>query len=80
VSSKVAELLRTAPDWARVDPHSAEVVAWLQRAHQAVKELDLVEVDIFGVHLQFLDNDIVRHGTEIVEVLRRVYKKTRWPG
>jgi hypothetical protein len=50
VSSKVAELLRTAPDWARVDSQSAEVVAWLQRAHQAVKELDLVEVDIFGVH------------------------------
>ena len=77
--SKIADLVRTAPDWARVDPQSAEVVAWLHRAHQVVKELEPVEVDIFRVHLQHLDNDVLRHGTGIVEVLRRVEGRTKKP-
>jgi hypothetical protein len=75
VSSRITELIRTAPDWARVDTRSAEVIAWLDHARRAVQECDLVEVGILRVHLQFLDNDIVRHGAEIVAALRRVEKK-----
>jgi len=73
------ELVRTAPDWARVDTRSAEVVAWLDHARRAVQDCDLVEAGILRVHLQFLDNDIVRHGAEIVAALRRVEKKEPKP-
>jgi len=73
--SQIGELVRTAPDWARVDTRSADVVAWLDLAHKAVQECDLVEIGILRVHLQFLDNDVVRHGTGIVEALRRVESK-----
>jgi hypothetical protein len=50
MSSGIAELVRTAPDWARQDGLSTEVRAWL---------------------------DIVRHGAEIVEALRRVGMTTQ---
>jgi len=79
VSSRIAELVQTAPDWARVDTRSAEVLAWLDHARRAVQERDLVEVGILRVHIQFLDNDIVRHGAEIVAALRRVQKKEPKP-
>jgi hypothetical protein len=77
VPSRIAELLQTAPNWATVDPHSAQMVAWLQQAHQAVRELDPAASGTLGLHLQFLDDDIVRHGAEIVNVLRRVDIKTK---
>lgn len=79
MSSRIAELVQTAPDWARVDTRSAEVLAWLDHARRAVQERDLVEVGILRVHIQFLDNDIVRHGAEIVAALRRVQKKEPKP-
>ena len=75
VSSRIAELVREAPDWARVDPLCAEVRVWLDRAYQTVFEVDLFEASILQVHAQFLDNDVTRHGSEIVKALRRVEMK-----
>jgi len=72
---RIANLLRTAPDWTTVDPLSAEVTAWLQRAHQAALEFDSLEVRVLQIHLQFFHNDIARHGSEIVEMLRRIEGK-----
>jgi hypothetical protein len=77
MSSGIAELVRTAPDWARQDGLSTEVRAWLDRARQIVEELDPVEAGTLRVHLKFLHNDIVRHGAEIVEALRRVGMTTQ---
>ena len=74
MSSGIAELVRTAPDWTRVDALSAEVKGWLDRALQTIEQLDAVEAGILRVHLQYLHNDIVRHGSQIVETLRRVEK------
>ena len=74
MSSRIMELVRTAPDWACVDALSAEVKTWLDHALQTVEQLDAVEASILRVHLQYLHNDIVRHGSQIVETLRRVEK------
>ena len=70
----ITELVRTAPDWARVDALSAEVKAWLERTLETIEQLDAIEAGILRVHLQYLHNDIVRHGSQIVETLRRVEK------
>jgi len=70
--SQIGELVRTAPDWARADALSSEVTGWLDRARQAVGELDSPEAVILRVHLQHLRNDVVRHGSQIVEMLRRI--------
>ena len=72
--SQIGELVRTAPDWARADALSSEVTGWLDRARQVVEELDSAKAVILRVHLQYLHNDIVRHGSQIVETLRRVEK------
>jgi hypothetical protein len=69
VLSRTAGLVRTAPDLAKVDPLSAEVTTWLDRAYQTVLELDPIEAGILQVHAQFLHNDVPRHCTEIVEAL-----------
>jgi len=75
VSSRLRELVRTAPDWTSAETLSADVRAWLDRALQLLEELDPVEAGILQVHLQFIQDDTVRHGAEIVEALWRVEKK-----
>ena len=70
--SRIAELVRTAPDWATTDPRSAEVTAWLERVSLVVNELRPAEAGTIRFHLQFVHNDVARHGPEIVEILRRV--------
>ena len=72
VVARIVDLVRTAPDWAKADPLAAEVRAWLDEARQVVEELRPAEAGLVLVHLQFVHNDVARHGPEIVEALRRV--------
>jgi hypothetical protein len=53
---------------------TAPILDSTDRARRTIQELDPVEAGIVQVHLQFLHNDIVRHGSEIVETLHRVEK------
>ena len=75
--SRIGELVRTAPDWARADALSSEVTGWLDRARQAVEGLGSAMAVILRVHLQYLRNDVVRHGSQIVEMLRRIDWQTK---
>jgi phage terminase Nu1 subunit (DNA packaging protein) len=75
--SRVAELVRSAPDWSTVDPRSPEVTSWLARARQVAEELRPADAGSLRVPLQFIHNDIARHGPEIVEILRRVASMRR---
>jgi len=75
--SQIGELVRTAPDLARADALSSEVTGWLDRARQVVEELDSANAVILRVHLQYLRNDVVRHGSQIVEMLRHIDWQTK---
>ena len=70
--SKIAALVRTAPNWATADPRYPEVSAWLERVLRVAEELRPAEAGCLRVHLQFVHNDVARHGPEIVEIPRRV--------
>jgi len=70
--SKITELVLTAPDWATVDPLSAEVTAWLDRAYHAVQEVDPREAGVLRVHAEHLCDDTRKHSAEIVDTLHRV--------
>jgi hypothetical protein len=70
--ARLAELVRTAPDWATADVRSAEVTAWLDRAHRIADQLRPAEAGCLRVHIQFVHNDVARHGPEIVKILRRI--------
>jgi hypothetical protein len=72
VVARIVDLVRTAPDWAKADPLSTEVRAWLDRVRHVIEELRPAEAGLVLVHLQFVHNDVARHGPEIVETLRRV--------
>jgi phage terminase Nu1 subunit (DNA packaging protein) len=72
VPFRIAGLVRTAPNWATADPRSPEVTAWLDRARAVANELRPAEAGALRVHLQFMHNDVARHGPEVVEILRRV--------
>ena len=72
---RIAELVRTAPDWAHVDPLSGEVMDWLDRAYDLVCEIDPIEAGAMLVHAQYLRKDVRRHSAEIIEALRRAERK-----
>jgi hypothetical protein len=72
VPSRIAELVRTAPNWATADLRCPEVAAWVDRVHRVAEELRPAEAGCLRVHLQFVHNDVARHGPEIVEILRRI--------
>ena len=75
MSSKIAELVRTAPDWTKADPLSTEVKAWLDRAYDAVREFDPVEAGVLKAYARHLGDDPRRHSVEIVDTLQRVVWK-----
>ena len=75
VSSKIAELIKTAPDWTKADPLSTEVRAWLDRAYDAVREFDPVEAGVLKAYARHLGDDPRRHSVEIVDTLQRVVWK-----
>jgi len=77
MSSQIEALLRTAPDWRRVDASSPVLHAWLKHVDKAVREVDPSEARVVQIHLQFFRGDIVTHGEEICECLRRVKRKRR---
>jgi len=52
--SKIAELVESAPDWASVDPLSAEVRTWLDRVCETVREVDPLHAAVLRVHAEHL--------------------------
>jgi hypothetical protein len=75
VPSRIAELVRTSPDWSNVDPGSPDVRAWLDRAYRTLWEIDPVEAGILKVHEQHLQEDSRRDSAKIAETLSRVAQK-----
>jgi len=73
--SRIAELVRTAPDWSTADLRSPDVEAWLARAYRIVSEIDPIEAGVLKVHAQYLHEDSQRHSAKISETLRRVAQK-----
>jgi len=73
--SRIAELVRSAPDWSTADPRSPDVKAWLARAYRTVYEIDPLEAAVLEVHARYLHKDTGRHSAEIAETLRRVVQK-----
>ncbi len=54
MAGELDQLRRSAPDLANLDPLSAEVRAWLDRAHDAVKQVDKAEAVILRMHQRYL--------------------------
>ena len=54
MAGELDRLRRSAPDLAHLDPLSAEVRAWLDRAHDAVKQVDKAEAVILRMHQRYL--------------------------
>ena len=54
MAGELDQLRRSAPDLAHLDPLSAEVRAWLDRAHDAVKQVDNAEAVILRMHQRYL--------------------------
>ncbi|HUL07632.1 MAG TPA: hypothetical protein VLV76_14935 [Candidatus Acidoferrum sp.] len=48
------QLRRSAPDLAKLDPLSTEVSEWLDRAHDAVKDVDEAEAVILRMQQRYL--------------------------
>ena len=72
---RIAELMRTAPDWVHADLLSAEVTGWLDRAYQTVREIDPIEAGCLQVYAQHLRTDVRRHSAEIIATMHRVELK-----
>jgi len=67
------QLRRSVPDLAKLDPLSTEVRAWLDRAHEAVKQVDEAEAVILKMHERYLLDpaEKVVASAEIVETIDR---------
>jgi hypothetical protein len=75
VPSRIAELVRTSPDWSNDDPGPPDVRAWLDRAYRTLWEIDPVEARVLKVHAQYLQEDSRRHSAKIAKTLSRVAQK-----
>ena len=73
MASEFDQLRRSTPDLARLDPLSAEVREWLDRAHAAVKRVDAAEGVIFRMHQRYLLDpaEKIVASAEIVETVDR---------
>jgi hypothetical protein len=54
MAGELDQLRRSAPDLAKLDPLSIEVREWLDRAHDAVKQVDKAEGVILRMHQRYL--------------------------
>src|SRR5262252_10527824 len=54
MTGNLDQLRRSVPDLAKLDPLSTEVRQWLDRAHDAVKQVDEAEAIILRMHQRYL--------------------------
>jgi hypothetical protein len=73
MAGELDQLRRSAPDLAKLDPLSAEVQAWLDHAHDAVKRVDKAEAVILRMHQRYLLDpaEKIVAAAEIVETIDR---------
>jgi len=73
MAGELDQLRRSAPDLARLDPLSSEVRDWLDRAHDAVRQVDGAEGVIFRMHQRYLLDPAEKTvaSAEIMETLDR---------
>lgn len=70
------QLRRSAPDLAKLDPLSSEVCAWLDRAHEAVRDVDEAEAIILRMHQRYLLDPAAKivASAEILDTVERAAK------
>jgi len=73
MTDELDELRRSLPDLVRLDPLSAEVQNWLDRAYDAIKRIDEAEGIIFRMHQRYLLDPVEKAvaSAEIAETLDR---------
>jgi len=78
MANELDQLRQSVPDLVRLDPLSAEVRDWLDRAHEAVKRVDKAEGVIFRMHQRYLMNPTEKTvaAAELTETLDRVARIT----
>jgi hypothetical protein len=79
MAGELDQLRRSAPDLARLDPLSSEVRDWLDRAHDAVRQVDRAEGVIFRMHQRYLLDAAEKTvaSAEIVETIERALRTSR---
>jgi len=79
MAGELDQLRRSAPDLARLDPLSSEVRDWLDRAHDAVRQVDRAEGVIFRMHQRYLLDSAEKTvaSAEIVETIERALRTSR---
>jgi hypothetical protein len=80
MSSDLVQVRRTVPDLVRLDPLSAEVSTWLDRAYDAVRHVDEAEALILRMHQRYLLDpaEKIAASAEIAETIDRAIKQTRF--
>jgi hypothetical protein len=73
MANELDQLRQSTPDLARLDPLSAEVRAWLDRAYDAVSKVDRAEAVILRLHERSLSDPTRRHiaSAEIARTIDR---------
>jgi hypothetical protein len=73
MASELDHLRQSTPDLDRLDPLSADVRAWLDRAYDAVSKVDRAEAVILKLHERSLSDPARRHiaSTEITRTIDR---------
>ena len=73
MAGELEQLRRSAPDLLKLDPLSTEVCEWLDRAHDAVKQVDKAEAVILRMHQRYLLNPAEKTvaAAEIIDTLDR---------
>jgi hypothetical protein len=79
MAGELDQLRRSAPDLAKLDPLSSEVRDWLDRAHDAVRQVDRAEGVIFRMHQRYLLDAAEKTvaSAEIVETIERALRTSR---
>ena len=76
MAGELDQLRRSAPDLAHLDPLSAEVRDWLDRVHDAVRQVDKAEGVILRMHQRYLLDpaEKIVASQEIVDTIDRAAK------
>jgi len=76
MAGELDQLRRSVPDLAKLDPLSTEVREWLDRAHEAVKEVDKAEGVILRMHQRYLLDpaEKIVASQEIVDTIDRAVR------
>jgi hypothetical protein len=75
MANEFDQLRECAPDFARLDPLSTEVRAWLDRAYDAVRKVDRAEAVILRLHERSLA-DPTRKDVACAEITKTI-ERTR---